>query len=96
MAKATVSVVKTIQGPSEQQIEEAVRRAVDLSGGLADLVRPGALVLIKPNLVAVPEDPRGGACTSPEVCKALANMVREVGGRPVIAESALSGWIPRR
>jgi uncharacterized protein (DUF362 family) len=65
--------------------------AVGLAGGLADLVRPGALVLIKPNLVAVPDQQRSGACTSPEVCKALANLVRELGGRPIIAESSAIG-----
>ncbi len=88
---STVSIVRTPRAPQEQEIEEAVRRAVELSGGLADLIRPGALVLIKPNLVAVPNHPRSGACTSPEVCKAVAKMVREVGGRPVIAESGAIG-----
>ena len=88
---STVSIVKTPRSPSEQQIEEAVRRAVLLSGGLSDLIGPGALVLIKPNLVAVPDDPRSGACTSPEVCKALANLVLELGGRPVIADAAAVG-----
>ena len=88
---STVSVVKTRRTPDENEIEQAVRTAVGLMGGLADLVRAGALVLIKPNLVAVPDHQRSGACTSPEVCKALANMVRELRGRPIIAESSAVG-----
>lgn len=88
---STVSVVKTRRTPDEKEIEQAVRTAVGLMGGLADLVRAGALVLIKPNLVAVPDHQRSGACTSPEVCKALADMVRELGARPIIAESSAVG-----
>jgi uncharacterized protein (DUF362 family) len=90
-----VGIVRVSKGQYQWQIEEAVekavRKVVDLTGGLNDIVKPGALVIIKPNLVMTPEHPRCGACTSPEVCKALANIVADLGARPVIAESSAVG-----
>ncbi len=84
-------MVRTRQEPAAEDIHAAVRRAVDMVGGLADLIRPGNLVVIKPNLVAVPVSRHSGATTHPEVCRALADMVVELGGRAVIAESAAAG-----
>ncbi|MBS3975220.1 MAG: DUF362 domain-containing protein [Syntrophomonadaceae bacterium] len=91
MAKTKVSVVRTAQGPSREEIRRSVREAVALAGGLEGIINPGNLVIIKPNLVAVPKEPRSGAVTNPEVCRALADMVREMGARPVIADSAAAG-----
>ena len=87
---SVVSLVKVAQ-EDEQGIFEAVRRAVELTGGLEDIVGPGDLVLIKPNLVAVPAGRLTGAITRWEVCKAVADLVKERGGRPVIAESSAAG-----
>lgn len=87
----TVAIVRTPAQPSQAQVYASLARALALAGGLREVVRPGALVLIKPNLLAVPEHRQAGACTSPEVCRALADLVREAGGRPVIAESAAVG-----
>ncbi|MHB9091829.1 MAG: DUF362 domain-containing protein [Chloroflexota bacterium] len=88
---ATVAVVKTPSQPSLAAVAEAIARAVALAGGLPEVVRKGALVLIKPNLLAVPDSPRAGACTSAAVCRALADLVRAAGARPIIAESGAVG-----
>jgi len=58
-----VSVVRTEPEPNEQQIIQAVREAVELAGGLEGLFEPGDLVLINPNLVAVPPQRRSDAVT---------------------------------
>jgi uncharacterized protein (DUF362 family) len=87
----TVSLVRTPHAPSFGQVEAAVREAVALAGGLQEIVHPGQRVLLKPNLVGLPAHRRAGACTSPEVCRALAVMVRELGAHPIIAESAAVG-----
>ncbi|MEW6546081.1 MAG: DUF362 domain-containing protein [Bacillota bacterium] len=71
--------------------EQAVRRAVQLAGALDLMVGSGSRVLIKPNLVAVPPHPRNGAVTWVEVVRAVADVVRDMGGRPVIADSAAVG-----
>ena len=85
-----VSLVKVKQD-DEKGIAEAVRRAVDIVGGLDDIVKKDDLVLINPNLVAVPSGRVTGAITRWEVCKAIADLVLEKGGRPVIAESSAAG-----
>jgi uncharacterized protein (DUF362 family) len=85
-----VSIVK-IDGRTFDQVSSAVRRAVGMAGGLTDLVRPGMLVMVKPNLVAPPPSAAAGACTSPLVCQAVADLVRELGAKPVIAESSARG-----
>jgi uncharacterized protein (DUF362 family) len=48
-------------------------------------------VMIKPNMVAPPTSAEAGACTSPLVCQAVADVVSELGARPVIAESSARG-----
>lgn len=90
MGKSTVAIVRAAPGSDYNTIRASVRRVIDLSGGLADLVRPGALVLIKPNVLA-PSKPGDGALTDPLVCRAIADYVRELGGRAVIAEASAVG-----
>ena len=63
-----VGIVRVTKGQyqwqTEEAIEEAVKKVVERIGGLSDIVKPGALVIIKPNLVMTPDHPRCGACTS--------------------------------
>jgi uncharacterized protein (DUF362 family) len=91
MEKVKVSLVKTNPKPGYPEIREAVSRALDSIGGIADLVRPGDLVLINPSWVAPPVEPEAGCITLPEVPRALADMVKDMGARPVIAESSAVG-----
>lgn len=86
----TVSIVK-VKGRDREQVAAGVRQAVSMAGGLADLIRPDMLVMVKPNLVAPPPSAQAGACTSPPVCQAVADLVGELGARPVIAESSARG-----
>lgn len=87
---STVSIVKT-KGNTEKDIDLAVRKSIELIGGIEDIVKPGYTVLIKPNLVAPAKDRLSGAVTRYEVCKAIADMVKELGAEPVIAESSAAG-----
>lgn len=61
--------------------------------GLASIVRPGATVLIKPNIVG-PSVPGGGRITDYRVVQELVNLAREAGARRVIvAEDPVdSSW----
>jgi len=88
MAKTKVSIVKGPKNPDEKHIDASVRKAIELAGGLADMIKPGNSVLIKPNLVwaAAPET---GTTTDPRICKTIANMVREIGAKPIIGESCI-------
>ncbi len=82
-----VAIVKTPVKPSEREIDIAVRKAIELSGSLSDIISPGDTVLIKPNLVTA-RPPGSGVITDPRICKVIANMVREIGARAIIAESS--------
>lgn len=91
MDRPVVAIVRTGQRPDAARVVAATRQAITLAGGLQDLISADALVLIKPNLVAPPPSPDAGACTSALVCQAIADVVSEMGGRPVIAESSARG-----
>jgi len=68
------------------QVEAAIRRSVDLLGGMSAFVRPGQKVLLKPNLLrSLP--PEKATTTHPTVVAAVAKLVIEVGGKPIIVES---------
>lgn len=90
MGKPVVSVVKVGTRYDQAEVDAAVRKAVQLAGGIAHLFSPGDLVLLKPNVVAVAPC-RNGAITSPELCRAVYDLVLGLGGRPVIAESSAVG-----
>jgi uncharacterized protein (DUF362 family) len=95
VTKATVCIVKTKPQPEANDVEQAVRQAIALLGGIEDTVQPGNLVIVKPNILGNPVDYAGnylpGVCTSREVSRAVAQVVRELGARPVIAESSQVG-----
>lgn len=67
-------------------LERTVLEAIELCGGLEDLVRPGDRVLIKPNLLGAHEIEKR-VTTDPAVVRAVANMVLDLGGRPFISDS---------
>ena len=88
--RSVVSIVR-IEDDAPRNIDKAVREAISLTGDWEKIVSYQDLILIKPNLVAVPSDRLNGAVTRWEVCKVVADLVRETGGRPVIADSAAVG-----
>ena len=91
MQKASVAIVKTPAGPDFEQIHAAVKKSLDLIGGIEDIIQPGHLVLINPSWVAPPVEREAGCITLPEVARAIADIVKAAGARPVIAESSAVG-----
>ena len=91
MNKSKVSIVKTNPKPEYPEIREAVQKALDLIGGIKDIIKPGHLVLINPSWVAPPVEREAGCITIPEIPRALADIVKGLGARPVIAESSAVG-----
>jgi len=63
-------------------IDFAVREAIDLLGGMAEIARNKERILIKPNLV----DPDPRDTTSPEVVEALVKLMQETGKDVSIGE----------
>jgi uncharacterized protein (DUF362 family) len=91
MSKVRVSIAKTNPNPGYPEIRDGVQKALDLIGGVQDTVKPGDLVLINPSWVAPPAEREAGCITLPEVSRAVADLVKALGGRPVIAESSAVG-----
>ncbi len=68
------------------EVFDAVKRSVDLVGGIEAFVKPGMRVLLKPNLLSarLPED---AVDTHPEVVRALVRLVKNAGAVPFIGDS---------
>ena len=80
-----ISLVRCSNYDSEA-VEETVRRAVDLLGGISAMVHPGERVLIKPNLLLATHPDRA-VTTHPSVLAAVVRLVKEAGATPLIGDS---------
>nr|MBC8476911.1 DUF362 domain-containing protein [Dehalococcoidia bacterium] len=86
--KDRVSIVSA----GEIGVEAAVRQAVDLAGGLPELITPRSKVLIKPNLCR-PEPSGRGITTDCRVTEAVTRLVLELKPQSVIiGEGAGAGY----
>jgi uncharacterized protein (DUF362 family)/Pyruvate/2-oxoacid:ferredoxin oxidoreductase delta subunit len=68
------------------EVKRAVARSIDLLGGIGKFVRPGERVLLKVSLL-MKRRPEKATTTHPAVARAVAELVKEAGGRPVIGDS---------
>jgi len=57
----------------------AIKKAVDLLGGIGAFIKPGMKVLLKPNLLS-PHPPEDVVTTNPEIVRAIARLVKSAGG----------------
>lgn len=93
----TTVVIERCGSYDREAVIDAVRRCVEHLGGMARFVRPGAGVLLKPNLLrgAAPEK---AVVTHPEVVRAAALLAREAGGVLSLGDSpclpALAATLP--
>jgi len=88
--KTKVSIVKGSKNPQEEEIREMVERAIDLIGGIGDLISAGDRVLIKPN-IAYELKPGETEVSDPRVAKAICDILLEMDAKPLIAESSACG-----
>ncbi len=68
-------------------VKNAIREALDLIGGLENLIVPGSRVLLKPNVLAI-RPPEDAVTTHPAVVSAMCELVSEAGGIPLIGDGA--------
>jgi len=80
--------VAIVRCPDYQQerVTQAVDRALELLGGMAQFVQPGQKVLLKVNLLSA-SAPETAITTHPAVVEAVAKAVLSVGGHPIIGDS---------
>ena len=86
---AGVAIVRATSWPvPDAEVEQNVRQAVALAGGLDSIIEPGDTVVIKPNL-ALGAAPGEGYTTDPRVTRAVVQLAREAGaGQVIIADGA--------
>ncbi len=89
----TVSIIKCREYDRDA-VHAAVKRSVDLVGGIHAFVRPGELVLLKPNLLKG-RPPEDAVTTHPEIVRAAIRLVREAGGVVMVADSPGMGELRR-
>ncbi|MCD6555010.1 MAG: DUF362 domain-containing protein [Anaerolineae bacterium] len=77
------------------KVRAAVRRSVDLLGGMQRYVSRGARVLIKPNLLQA-SAPEEAIVTHPTVVQAVVELVQEVGGEVTIGDSPGGSFTPSK
>ncbi len=76
MSKSKVAVVRC-ESYDETQVFEAVRRGVDLLGGMGRYIRPGEKILLKPNLL-VGDAPEKAISPHPTVFQAVGRLAQAV------------------
>ena len=91
MDQCAVSIAQTPSEPDYDQVRTAVQEAIQLLGGIRAFVKPGHKVLINPSWVSVVPERKRAAITQPEVTRAVADCVKDVGAHPIIAESSAIG-----
>ena len=79
MTKSMVSIVRKLE---DEDLQNTIRRAVDMIGGFSKFVKRGNTVLVKPNLVG--GDPVPGTMTDVNVVKAVCDLAIETGASKVI------------
>lgn len=75
------------------QVLTATRRAIELAGGLPSKLKPGAKVLVKPNLLTA-KAPDAAATTHPEIVRALITVLREGGIEDIAVGDSPAGDHP--
>ena len=77
MHKTTVSAVKCDTYEIEQ-LQIKIKEAIELAGGLPTRIKPGAKILLKPNLLTA-KPPEASATTHPEVLRAIIRFLKKQG-----------------
>jgi uncharacterized protein (DUF362 family)/Pyruvate/2-oxoacid:ferredoxin oxidoreductase delta subunit len=64
---------------------DAVKKSIDMLGGISNFIRPASRVLLKPNLLMAKE-PEFGITTHPEVVRAVVKILKEINCRIFIGD----------
>ena len=77
MIKSKVALVRCTEY-TDELVSEAVKRGVELLGGISQFVKSGEKIVLKPN-VLIGSDPAKCVCTHPTVLKAAGRLIQEAG-----------------
>lgn len=87
--KSRVSIVRCANY-KQPEVEDAVKMAIGLLGGIEKFVRPNSKVLLKPNLLSA-RTPEEGVDTHPEVVRQVARLIKTVTPHIFVGDSP-GGW----
>ncbi len=93
MMTETISLIKCAEYDRERTFL-AVKKSVDLLGGIGAFIRPGQKVLLKPNLLKA-SLPDAAVTTHPDILRAAIRLVREGGAHAVVGDSPGLGDVRR-
>ena len=82
-----MSKVSIVRCPDYSDTRKAIAEAVELLGGLKDIIHPGDRVLLKPNILAA-SPPENAATTHPSVVASMCEFVLQAGGKPIVGDGA--------
>lgn len=69
-----------------EEVYEAIKKSVDLLGGIGAFVKKGERILLKPNLLSA-KPPEAAVTTHPAVVRAVIRLVKEAGATPFVGDS---------
>lgn len=87
--KPSVSLIRA-KSYEQEALRESLTTLLEPLGGIAPFVKRGDRVLLKPNLLTGSR-PSKECTTRPELVRAVAEMVIEVGGKPFLGDSPAFG-----
>ncbi len=90
MNKAKVSIVRA-HDYDYAEIYAAVRKGIELIGGLAKIVPPGSKVFVKINHLSPPSPAEKGIVTHPVFVEAVLDLLKEVGADITVGDDIESG-----
>lgn len=88
-SKAVVSIVR-VQDYDCGLIYEAVKKAVELIGGLQDLIKPGSRVFVKINHLPPPSPPERGIVTHPVFAEAVVRLLKTLSNNITMGDDIAS------
>ncbi len=89
LSKAMVSIVK-VQDYDCDLIYEAVKKAVELIGGLQDVIKPGSRVFVKINHLPPPSPPEKGIVTHPVFAEAVLRLLKTFSDNVTVGDDIAS------
>ncbi|MBI5048514.1 MAG: DUF362 domain-containing protein [Deltaproteobacteria bacterium] len=69
-----------------EEVYQAIKKSVDLLGGIGAFVKKGERILLKPNLLSA-KPPEAAVTTHPAVVRAIIQLVQEAGAVPIVGDS---------
>jgi len=82
-----VNRVSVIRCSDYSGTKKAIAEALELVGGLENIIQPGDRVLLKPNILAA-SSPEDAVTTHPSVVASMCEFVLQAGGKPVVGDGA--------